>query len=175
MRKFILGFVAGILALPAGSFLLAWLGFFPALANADPPGWEKAFAQMTLNTYVSRHAPHLANPVPATEENLLAGMKIFKDACSGCHGDPSANSDYGASFYPHAPQFVVNPPRQPDWQLFWIVRNGVRYSGMSAWDGQWNNDKAVSDDHIWKVVTFLSRLESLPPSVSTEWHKKPTT
>ena len=110
--------------------------------------------------------------VSATDENLLAGMKIFKDACSGCHGDPNASSDYGASFYPHVPQFALNPPGKPDWQLFWIVRNGVRYSGMSAWDGQWQNDKAVSDDHIWKVVTFLSRLNSLPPSVNAEWHRK---
>ena len=131
MRKFVLGFVVGILTLPAGFLLLAWLGLIPALANADPPGWEKAFAQMTLNAYVSRHAPHLTNPVPATDENLLVGMKIFRDACAGCHGDPSATSDYGASFYPHVPQFAVRPPRKPDWQLFWIVRNGVRYSGMA--------------------------------------------
>jgi mono/diheme cytochrome c family protein len=172
MRKFGLGFIVGILTLPAVFLVLSCLGSFPALANANPPAWEKAFAQMTLNAYVSRHAPHLTNPVSATDENLLAGMKIFKDACAGCHGDPNATSDYGASFYPHVPQFVVNPPRKPDWQLFWIVRNGVRYSGMSAWDGQWQNDKAVSDDHIWKVVTFLSRLDSLPPAVNSEWHKK---
>ena len=173
MRKFALGFVTGILALPAAFLLLGRLGVLPVQANADPPGWEKAFAQMSLKAYVSRHAPHVANPVPATDENLLAGMKIFKDACAGCHGDPSATSDYGASFYPHVPQFAVNPPREPDWQLFWIVRNGVRYSGMSAWDRQWHNDKAVSDDHIWKVVTFLSRLDSLPPAVKAEWLKKP--
>jgi mono/diheme cytochrome c family protein len=173
MRKFVVGFVMGLLTLPAGFVLVAWLGFFPALANADPPAWEKAFAQMTLNSYVSRHAPHLTNPVAATDENLLAGMKIFRDACAGCHGDPTATSDYGASFYPHAPQFAASPLRKPDWELFCIVRNGVRYSGMSAWDGQWNNDKVVSDDHIWKVVTFLSRLDSLSPTVNAEWRKKP--
>jgi mono/diheme cytochrome c family protein len=173
MRNFAVGFVVGILSLPTAFLILAWLGFFPALANADPPAWERAFARIALNSYVSRHAPHLANPILATDENLLAGMKVFKDACAGCHGDPSATSDYGASFYPRVPQFAVAPPRKPDWQLFWIVKNGVRYSGMSAWDGQWHNDKAVSDDHIWKVVTFLSRLDSLPPAVSAEWHKKP--
>ena len=101
MRKFVFGFVVGILTLPAAFLLLAWLGLFPALANADPPEWEKVLAQMTLSAYVSRHAPHLTNPVKATDENLLAGMKIFKDACAGCHGDPTATSDYGASFYPH--------------------------------------------------------------------------
>jgi hypothetical protein len=43
---------------------------------------------------------------------------------------------------------------------------------MSAFDRQWHHDQAVSDDHIWKVVTFLSRLESLPPAVDAEWRKK---
>jgi hypothetical protein len=78
-----------------------------------------------------------------------------------------------ASFYPYVPQFAFDPPRLPDWQLFWIVKNGVRYSGMSAWDSQWSNDPVKSDDNTWKVVTFLSRLDSLPPVVNAEWHKKP--
>ena len=82
MRKFVLGFVVGILILPAGFLLLAWLGVFPALANADPPRWEKAFAQMTLNAYVSRHAPHLTNPVPSTDENLLAVLKYLHASCT---------------------------------------------------------------------------------------------
>jgi hypothetical protein len=43
---------------------------------------------------------------------------------------------------------------------------------MSAWDRQWQNDTAKSDDQMWKVVTFLSRLDSLPPAVNAEWHKK---
>jgi len=38
MRKFVVGFVVGMLTLPAVFLLLAWLGLFPALANADPPG-----------------------------------------------------------------------------------------------------------------------------------------
>ncbi len=172
MRGFFAGCLTGILVLPVFAVAVAWLGFWPTHANVSPPGWEKGFAQMALNAYVARHAPHVANPIPATEENLLAGMKTFKDACAGCHGEPSQASDYGASFYPNVPQFAKEPPRLPDWQLFWIVRNGVRYSGMSAWDGQWHHDQAVSDDHIWKVVTFLSRLDTLPPAVDAEWRRK---
>jgi mono/diheme cytochrome c family protein len=172
MQRFLLGFVAGILAIPVIVFITGWLGVLPALANSEPPRWEKAFAQMALSSYVERHAPHLTNPIQATDENLLAGLKVFRDACAGCHGDPSGGSDYGGSFYPNVPQFASAPPRLPDWQLFFIVKNGVRYSGMSAWDGQWHHDKTVSDDRMWKVATFLSRLDSLPPAVNAEWHKK---
>ena len=55
------------------------------------------------------------------------------------------------------------PPRKPAWQLYWIVTRGVRYSGMVAWGG------LVPDSTIWQVVTFLSRLDSLPPSVDAAW------
>lgn len=47
--------------------------------------------------------------------------------------------------------------------MFWIVKHGVRYSGMGAWGG------LTSDDNIWKTVTFLSHLKSLPPDVEAEW------
>ena len=57
------------------------------------------------------------------------------------------------------------PPRKPDWQLYWIVTRGVRYSGMGAWGGQ------VPDSTIWQVVTFLSRLDSLPPTIDSVWRK----
>jgi hypothetical protein len=55
------------------------------------------------------------------------------------------------------------------------VKNGVRYSGMFAWDGQWGKDstgKDVTDQKIWTTVTFLKHLDSLPPSVAAAWHTK---
>jgi mono/diheme cytochrome c family protein len=174
MGRFAQGFVAGILVLPLAALIMGWLGLLPTVAITRPARWEAAFAQMALNSYVARHAPRVVNPIAPTDANLLAGLAVFRDACAGCHGDPNGTSDYGAGFYPRVPQFAINPPRLPDWQLFWIVKYGVRYSGMSAWDGQWHRDKATSDDRIWKVVTFLSRLSSLPPAVDAEWHKKTT-
>jgi len=173
VRRFLLGFLCGVLILPVAALLLGWLGLLPASANAKPPDVERAFARMALRNYVVRHAPRVTNPLQPTDENLLAGLTVFRDACAGCHGDPNGESDFGAAFYPPVPQFATHPPVLPDWQLFFIVKNGVRYTGMPAWDGQWRHDKTVSDDRMWKAVTFLSRLKSLPPAVDAEWHKKP--
>ncbi|HET7442696.1 MAG TPA: cytochrome c [Terriglobales bacterium] len=47
--------------------------------------------------------------------------------------------------------------------MFWVVKHGVRYTGMGAWEGE------MSEVNIWKVVTFLSYLEKLPPEVEKEW------
>ena len=160
MGKFVLGFVVGLVTLPAVFFLVAWLGLFPALANSDPPGWEKAVAQMSLNAYVSRHAPHLTNPVSATDENLLAGMKIFKDACSGCHGDlEPGKGGSAAALIPAPPQFSSVGSDFTEAQIFWVAKHGIRRSGMFV-NGQWD-----SDERLWQVSAFIKRIRSLPPNV----------
>lgn len=107
----------------------------------------------------------------------MVGVKLFKNGCAGCHGTPDTASENEANviLYPNAPQFALHPPRKPEYQLFWIVKCGVRYSGMFAWDGQFAPDssgKDVSDEEIWTTVTFLTHLESLPPAVDAEWRKK---
>ena len=177
MGKFLLGFLFGVLALPLAVVTVARLGLLSINSNTSPPGWESAFAHMAADASAARQAPHLVNPIAPTEENLMAGMKLFKDDCAGCHGTPNRARENEANviLYPSAPQFVLHPPRKPEYQLFWIVKSGVRYSGMFAWGGQFAPDssgKDVSDEKIWTAVTFLSHIASLPPAVDAEWRKK---
>src|SRR5258708_9904798 len=63
------------------------MGWLPINANAKPSPLEKAFMHLALDGGAGRKAPHLANPIAPTEENLMAGMKLFKGDCAGCHGD----------------------------------------------------------------------------------------
>lgn len=177
MRKYLLGFLIGILLLPTVVVIVAVLGFLPVNSNVPPPGWETAFARMAFNASVARQAPHLQNPIAPTEENLMAGVKLFKDDCAGCHGTPgtAAGNESKPFLYPSPPQFALHHPTKPDYQLFWIAEHGVRYSGMFVFKGAFRKDAAgndPSDQKIWTAVTFLSHLDSLPPDVDAEWHKK---
>lgn len=177
MRRFLLGFVVGLLAIPVGAFAAAWLGWLSTNANATPGAMEKAFMHLALDRAAARRAPHLTNPIAPTEENLMAGMKLFKGDCAGCHGDPNngAKRETEAFLYPSPPVFALHPPRKPDYQLFWIIKGGVRYSGMFKWEGEFGKDasgKDISDEKIWTAVTFLEHLDSLPPAVDAEWRKK---
>ena len=95
---------------------------------------------------------------------MRLGLKIYRDGCSGCHGDAGNPSRWGMTgFYPRVPQFDVEYPRKPEWQLFWIVKHGVRYTGMGAWEG------LMSDAKIWAVVGFVSHLNHLPPALDADW------
>jgi mono/diheme cytochrome c family protein len=176
MRKFILGLSIGVLALPAVVLIVARLGLLPVSANAKPPRWEAALARMALDASVARNAPHLQNPIAPTEENLMAGLKIFEDDCAGCHGTPSSAraNEARAMLYPNPPQFALHHPTKPDYQLAWIIQHGVRYSGMFVMQGAFRKDASgrdPSDQKIWTVVTFLTHLNALPPSVDAAWHK----
>jgi thiosulfate dehydrogenase len=167
MRKILSGVLIGIVLVPLGLLFVLRAGFWPTAATSQPPSWESRLASRALQASVERVAPAEPNPISANEENLLAGMKTFKNGCAGCHGDADGPSRWGTTaFYPRVPQFAQEPPRLTEPQMFWIVKHGVRYTGMAAWDG------LLNDDETWKVVTFLSHLEHLPPRVAEEFHRK---
>ncbi|MGO9851113.1 MAG: c-type cytochrome, partial [Steroidobacteraceae bacterium] len=114
---------------------------------------------------VARSAPRLSSPIGSSDAELITGMKLYRNNCAGCHGDAGRPSPWGTGgFYPRVPQFAQSPPRKPDWQLLWIVRHGIRYSGMGAW-----REEMLSDKEAWEVVTFLSRLNALPAAVQAAW------
>ena len=164
MRNFVLGIGITILVLLIGGLGLALLGFLPTRANHAPPDMERHFAMSALDNSVERHAPRLNNPVPPTDENLIEGLKIYTMNCALCHGGIDRQpSTLAKSFYPPAPNLILHPPDDEEWHVFYVIRTGVRYSGMPAWD------KTLSEPQIWKLTAFLTRVEKLPPSVQDYW------
>lgn len=125
---------------------------------------EKLIAGSALQASLNRQAGDLKNPLGPTNDVLLSGMKIYQNNCAGCHGNGKGSSPWGSkNFYPRVPQFAQNLPRLTSPQMFVAIKNGIRYSGMGAWDGM------MSDEGIWKVATFLEHLNSLPPEVNAAW------
>jgi len=166
MRNFILGIVFVILVLVIGGVGVALLGFLPTRANTPPPRMEVHLAMSALDNSVDRHAPHANNPIPPSDDNLIAGLKIYAMNCAGCHGGIDRKpSTFEKSFYPPPPNLILNPLDDPEWHISFIIHNGVRYTGMAAWD------KTLSDADIWKVTAFLSHIEKLPPAVQDYWKK----
>jgi mono/diheme cytochrome c family protein len=163
MHKFVYGLLIGMCLTPVVGLVAIFLGWTPVQATADPPSWERLLGREAFQSSMARQ-PKLQNPVQPNSETLRSGLKIYRDNCAGCHGDSGKPSHWGTTgFYPRVPQFDIEPPLVPDWQMFWIVKRGVRYTGMAAWEGE------MSDDNIWMVVTFLSHLRNLPPDVQVEW------
>ncbi len=164
MTKTLIGFVLGLLVVPAIGAVVLFSGRFPFQATEQPPRWEGRIAGMALDPAVERKAQGLANPVAATDADLMRGMKLYRDGCAGCHGEPGKPSRWGRyNLYPPAPQLAERGDRDPVPEIFVVVKYGIRYTGMGGWKDQ------VPDDDLWRVATFLSRMKSLPPAVESAW------
>jgi thiosulfate dehydrogenase len=157
-------FLGGLIAGPLVAVIIVALGLWPWRATSKPPKWEDTFAVRSLHTALAREAKNLHSPISGSEETLHAGLKIYRTNCAGCHGDFGQPSTWGANgFYPRVPQFADAPPALRSEEMFLVVRNGIRYSGMGAWKD------LISEEDTWKVALFLSNMKSLPPTVRSEW------
>jgi len=166
MSKFVLGIIFAVVVLLLVTIGFALLGFLPTRANTTPSQLESHFAMGALDSSVERHAPHVNNPVPITDDNLIQGLKVYTMNCALCHGGIDRQpSQLEHSLYPQPPNLITDPDTDPEWQIFYVIQNGVRYSGMPAWD------KSLAADDMWKVTAFLSRIEKLPPGVQEYWKK----
>jgi mono/diheme cytochrome c family protein len=159
-------FAAGLATVPVAGAILFSSGFAPLDAVSEPPAWEVRIGQRALKMSLSRRAAGLRNPVEASDAVLMSGMRKFKANCSGCHGSGEGPSHWGNSnFYPRVPQFAQYPPNLDVAEMFIAVKYGIRYSGMFA-------NSRTPDNDIWELVTFLSRMASLPASVDKAWREK---
>src|SRR5208282_2936252 len=168
MRWFLTGVIFTLVAIAIVGFSVLHGGYVNFSADQPVPAFEKKIAMGASDASVERHAPQLKNPVSPTDDNLLAGARLYRDTCAGCHGDP-ANMDtqLGNSFNPPAPQFSMDAPDMPENENFYIIRHGIRWTGMPAWSKKFN------EIQTWQLVTLLSHLDKLPPAVDHELRGEP--
>lgn len=167
MRSFVVGALSGVVTATVVFVLVVWLWPWHVEATRAPGLAEVAVMKSLLTRALEREAPVSANPFPPSPENLMAGMKIFRDDCAGCHGDGAKPSVWGTtSFFPRAPQFATAPPHRPEAQIHWIVKNGIRNTAMGAWQ------QLMTDEQIWKVTGFVNHIDSLPADVAVAWRKE---
>jgi mono/diheme cytochrome c family protein len=164
MGKFILGVIVTLLVLILGGLGFATLGLLPTHANVEPPHWEHHLANAAVDASMERHAPRVTNPLPPNDQNFEDGMKLYTMNCAVCHGGLDRKpASLSGSFFPPAPNLISDPPDDPEWHVFYTIRTGIRYTGMPAWD------KTLSEQDMWKLTSFLSHMEKLPPAVQDYW------
>src|SRR5260370_5656516 len=158
MRNFVLGTFITVLVLVIISLGAALLGFVPTNANTEPPKLEQQIAMSALDASIERHAPHLNNPVPPTDENLIEGIKIYTMNCALCHGGLDRQpSSLEKSLYPPPPNLILHPLDDPEWHVFYAIRTGVRYTGIPSCAN------SLSQPAMWNLPAFLTPAHKLPP------------
>ncbi|SRR5579862_5158776 len=128
-------------------------------ARQTPSRMEAALAHRLRALSWPSDARQRQNPVAASPELLQESARHFADHCASCHGnDGSGNTEIGRNLYPPAPDMRLAETQElSDGELYYIIHNGVRWTGMPAW-GEPGND---NDQDSWKLVLFIRHLRSL--------------
>jgi mono/diheme cytochrome c family protein len=150
-----------LIAIVVGGAMAFWIASRGISARVQPGRIETAVARTMRGLAIPRSAHDLANPVPRSPEIIAEGMAHFADHCASCHAnDGSGDTEIGRGLYPNAPDMRL-PATQSlsDGELFYIIENGVRLTGMPAWSTGTDEGREAS----WHLVHFVRELPKLTP------------
>ena len=167
MKKILLGAVLTLALLLLSALAAARLGLMPVNADGAHSRLEARIMPRVLHASILRHASEETNPVSLNEDHLKAGVDTYKAMCARCHSTPDGvASVYGQSFYPPAPKLPDGMSQYTDSQLFWVIKHGIRNTGMPAWGSM------LSDEEVWQLVSLLKNSQDLPPSLEAHWNER---
>jgi len=138
-------------------------------AKVEPTHAETVIARELKGVGIPREYRQLPNPVPISKQVIEAGRGHFADHCAICHAnDGSGQTEMGRNLYPRAPDLRLAQTQQlTDGELFYIIENGVRLTGMpGCGDGTVEGKRAS-----WHLVHFIRHLAQLTPQEKLEMQR----
>lgn len=132
-------------------------------AQATPTALEVFLARNLRHLAIPADARAMKNPVADSPEVQREARLHFADHCAICHGnDGGGDTPIGHGLYPKPPDLRQPRTQQlSDGEIYWIIENGVRLTGMPAFGSGGEHD---SSEDSWKLVRFIRHL----PQLTTE-------
>lgn len=161
MRKFLVGLIIGMIAVPVIVYFYFSSGIVPVATSAPPMPLERKLAHMALDARLDKEMPKSV-PIPADEAAYTAGVQIYKDNCAVCHGLPGqAQTAIAKGMFPKPPKLLEGTGVTDDTpgETYWKVGNGIRLSGMPGFE------KTLSTTQMWQVSLLLANADKLPKPV----------
>jgi len=157
MRCFTLMLVV-VVGLVAGVGAVFGLGGYNVAADA--PHWaatDYLFGEIRQRS-IAAHSGAVQPPADLDAEKRIGkGAVGYAEMCAGCHLSPGVvNTELREGLYPQPPDLVKTPARDPK-HAFWVIKHGIKMTGMPAWG------RSHKDDQIWSMVAFLRKLPDLSP------------
>jgi mono/diheme cytochrome c family protein len=158
LKAFLLFVVLGVVIGAVGLWYFVGSG---VSAREQPGAVEEFVARRVRDMAISRRARSLTNPVEPSPEAIAEGREHFADHCAICHAnDGSGNAEMGRGLWPKAPDMRLPQTQNlSDGELFWIIENGVRFTGMPGWSTGTKEGETSS----WQLVHFVRHLPQLTP------------
>ena len=143
-HKLMLGVIGAML----GAFVVG------CTASKPPSEGETSLANAAKDVTIPLEAGKMKNPLPETAEVVSQGQEVFLGSCAQCHGaNARGDADLGRNMAPPAMDLTsAHVQHWSDAELFWIIQNGVRLTGMPSWKS------SISDTDTWKLARFIHNL-----------------
>ena len=151
-----------VIALIAGAAIM-----FSGVVNVaatNPHNPITAFVLSTaMDNSVRHHAKGIKAPPLDDPRMVMDGFRNYREMCVGCHLAPGvATTEIRKGLMPEPPKLQDEVEEWSPAELFWIIKNGVKMTGMPAWG------PTHSDQKIWAMVAFLEKL----PHMKAEQYKE---
>lgn len=139
-------------------------GFFNMAGDDHHWGMTAGVIETLRDRNIARQARDVVVPKDLADEKLIAnGAGEYAEMCTGCHLAPGMkDTELRAGLYPMPPNLAEQGARRPAAEQFWVVKHGLKMTGMPAWG------LTHDDERIWSMVAFLQKL----PSLSAEQYRE---
>jgi mono/diheme cytochrome c family protein len=140
-------------------------------ARARPSALEATIARNARKMATPSKAHAAKNPIADSPEVQREARLHFADHCATCHGnDGSGDTPIGRGLYPKPPDLrAAETQKLSDGDIFWIIENGVRLTGMPAFGGP--GSEHGDAEASWKLVHFIRHLPALTTEERLEMEK----
>ena len=154
--------VAWTVLVLAATLIAIALTQFNLSARQEPGPVETAIGNKAKRFYIHRASRHGIPPRPVDlKTSIENGATYYGLECSICHAvDGRGQTEPGQWEYPRAADLSSKHVQSySDEELFWIIQNGIRYTGMPSFA------KVETPDHIWDLVNYV---RTLPGNLQSE-------
>ena len=153
--KFLAGFVAACVVGALAAFLVIISGAYNVAATVPHTELERVILNSTMRHSVRAHAGKELREV-WSEDQVRRGFEEYNAMCIVCHGAPGKERSYiRQGLQPEPPNLAESSERWSSAELFWIIKNGIKMTGMPAFG------PTHQDEQIWNIVGFIRRLPQI--------------
>jgi len=158
--KFFLVLTAIPCLIIVGVAAFVWMGVYNVSARI--PHWSITFwfLEKVREQSISAHSRQIHTLPSENLERLNIGFRNYHAMCRTCHGAPGyAQTEVAKGLYPQPPEYgSKNVQRWSDAELYWIIENGIKMTGMPAFGS------THSKDEFWGLVAFVRHLPDSNPN-----------
>jgi mono/diheme cytochrome c family protein len=126
--------------------------------EADAPHWEVTnwLLQTVRDHSIKAHAAGIEAPPRLNDPaKLQIGVEHFAAHCAVCHGAPGVpKGDIARGLSPQPPDLARASEHYTPAELFWILKHGIKMTGMPSWTDH-------SDEELWATVSFIEKLPGM--------------